>query len=79
MPESKYTPVKHDHVVFLSKARQKPGFTEAYDAMALEYAVDRRRKWCQVLHEHILLTNDVRNARGRLEAPEEQSLHLRPR
>ena len=39
MPESKYTPVKHDHADFLSKARQKPGFTEAYDAMALEYAV----------------------------------------
>lgn len=39
MPESKYAPVKHDHAVFLNKARQKPGFTEAYDALALEYAV----------------------------------------
>jgi predicted XRE-type DNA-binding protein len=39
MPESKYSPVKHDHVAFLAKARRKVGFSEAYDALALEYGV----------------------------------------
>jgi DNA-binding XRE family transcriptional regulator len=39
MAESKYTPVAHDHAAFLKKAQLKPGFAEAYDALALEYAV----------------------------------------
>lgn len=39
MPESKYSPVKHDHAAFLAKARKKPGFAEAYDALALEYVI----------------------------------------
>ena len=37
MPELKYAPVKHDHKVFLAKASQKKGFTEAYEALELEY------------------------------------------
>jgi DNA-binding XRE family transcriptional regulator len=37
MSESKYAPVKHDHKAFLAKAAQKKGFSEAYDALELEY------------------------------------------
>jgi hypothetical protein len=37
MPELKYAPVKHDHKAFLAKASQKKGFTEAYEALELEY------------------------------------------
>jgi DNA-binding XRE family transcriptional regulator len=37
MPEPKYAPVKHDHKAFLAKASQKKGFTEAYEALELEY------------------------------------------
>ena len=39
MAELKYTPVKHDQVAFLAKADMRRGFTEAYDALALEYQV----------------------------------------
>lgn len=39
MAELKYTPVPHDHKTFLAKAHARPGFTEAYDALALEYQV----------------------------------------
>ena len=39
MAELKYTPVRHDHKAFLAKARARKGFTEAYDALALEYQV----------------------------------------
>lgn len=37
MPDLKFNPVAHDHKKFLSKARTRSGFTEAYDALALEY------------------------------------------
>ena len=36
MAELKYTPVVHDQQAFLAKARTRKGFTEAYDALALE-------------------------------------------
>lgn len=39
MAELKYKPVAHDHVAFLAKARLRKGFSEAYDALALEYEV----------------------------------------
>ena len=39
MAESKYAPVQHDHTAFLKKSSKKPGFKEAYDALALEYSV----------------------------------------
>jgi DNA-binding XRE family transcriptional regulator len=39
MAEIKYAPVKHDHQAFLAKARARKGFTEAYDALELEYRV----------------------------------------
>ena len=39
MADVKYKPVRHDHARFLAKARQRPGFSEAYEALALEYAL----------------------------------------
>ena len=39
MSELKYKPVVHDHKAFLAKARTRKGFSEAYDALALEYQV----------------------------------------
>ena len=39
MAEPKYQAVPHDHKAFLSTARARAGFTEAYDALALEYQV----------------------------------------
>jgi DNA-binding XRE family transcriptional regulator len=37
MPSLKYQPVPHDHKVFVAKARTRKGFSEAYDALELEY------------------------------------------
>ena len=37
MPELKYKPVLHDHKAFLAKASERNGFTDAYEALALEY------------------------------------------
>jgi len=39
MPELKYKPVLHDHEKFLAKARRRNGFSNAYEALALEYQV----------------------------------------
>jgi len=39
MPELKYKPVLHNHKAFLAKASKRKGFTEAYAALELEYAV----------------------------------------
>ncbi len=39
MAELKYEPTRHDHAAFLKKARGRKGFTEAYEALALEYGV----------------------------------------
>ncbi len=39
MANLKYSPVRHDHVAFLAKARGRKGFSEAYDALELEYHV----------------------------------------
>jgi len=35
--DPRYKPVRHDHKAFLAKAHKRPGFTEAYNALALEY------------------------------------------
>jgi DNA-binding XRE family transcriptional regulator len=35
----KYKPVRHDHKQFLDRARSRRGFSEAYDALELEYQV----------------------------------------
>jgi DNA-binding XRE family transcriptional regulator len=37
MTDLKYQPVRHDHEAFVEKARARKGFTEAYDALELEY------------------------------------------
>jgi DNA-binding XRE family transcriptional regulator len=39
MAELKYSPVEHDHQAFLARARSRKGFSEAYDALELEYEV----------------------------------------
>lgn len=39
MANLKFTPVKHDHKAFLAKASARKGFTEAYEALELEYQV----------------------------------------
>ena len=39
MADLKHQPGRHDHAVFLARARQRKGFADAYDALALEYAL----------------------------------------
>jgi DNA-binding XRE family transcriptional regulator len=39
MAELKYKPALHNHKKFLAKARRRNGFSDAYDALALEYQV----------------------------------------
>lgn len=39
MADLKYKPVAHDHAAFMARARSRKGFTEAYDALELEYQV----------------------------------------
>jgi DNA-binding XRE family transcriptional regulator len=39
MADLKFTPVEHDHEAFLAKASARKGFTDAYEALELEYQV----------------------------------------
>jgi len=39
MANLKYTPIRHDHAAFLAKAKERAGFAEAYESLALEYAL----------------------------------------
>ena len=39
MADLKHQPGRHDHAAFLARARQRKGLAEAYDALALEYAL----------------------------------------
>ena len=39
MADLKYQPVSHDHNVFLEKAKQREGFTKAYEELEEEYAL----------------------------------------
>ena len=39
MADLKYEPVRHDHERFLEKASKRPGFSQAYDALEVEYAL----------------------------------------
>lgn len=39
MAELKYTPTRHDHEVFLAKARTRKGFAESYAALDGEYTL----------------------------------------
>jgi ribosome-binding protein aMBF1 (putative translation factor) len=35
----RFNPVRHDHKAMLAEAHKRPGFTEAYNALALEYQI----------------------------------------
>jgi DNA-binding XRE family transcriptional regulator len=37
MAEIEFKPVRHDHRAFIEKASKRKGFSEVYDALALEY------------------------------------------
>jgi len=37
MVDLKYQPVAHDHKAFIARASEREGFTEAYEALKLEY------------------------------------------
>lgn len=39
MADLKYKPVPHNHAAFLAAAKQRPGFSHAYDSLELEYTV----------------------------------------
>lgn len=39
MADIEYHPIAHDHDEFLKKARQRQGFTKAYEALAEEYSL----------------------------------------
>lgn len=39
MADLKFKPVRHDHKQFLEQASQRRGFTEAYEALDVEYAL----------------------------------------
>ncbi|TAF98843.1 MAG: XRE family transcriptional regulator [Betaproteobacteria bacterium] len=39
MSDLKFSPVTHDHNSFLVNAKKRKGFTEAYEALAPEYAL----------------------------------------
>lgn|SRR5574340_79400 len=41
MANLKFQPVRHDHKAFLEKASKRRGFSEAYDALEVEYALAR--------------------------------------
>jgi len=39
MADLKFQPVRHDHEAFLGKASKRRGFSEAYEALEVEYAL----------------------------------------
>jgi len=39
MADLKFQPVRHDHKAFIEKASKRRGFTEAYEALEVEYAL----------------------------------------
>lgn len=39
MADLKFKPVRHDHKKFLEKASKRRGFTEAYEALEVEYSL----------------------------------------
>jgi hypothetical protein len=39
MVDLKYSPIKHNQIKFLRKARARKGFVEVYDALALVYKI----------------------------------------
>ena len=39
MADLKFQPVRHDHKAFLEKASRRRGFSEAYEALDIAYAI----------------------------------------
>ena len=39
MADLKFQPVRHEHKAFLEKASKRRGFSEAYEALDVEYAL----------------------------------------
>ena len=39
MAELKFKPIPHNHDEFIARAKLKPGFSEAYQTLELEYAL----------------------------------------
>ena len=39
MTNLKFKPVPHNHAEFIERAKLKPGFSEAYEGLELEYAI----------------------------------------
>ena len=39
MADLKFKPLRHNQAEFLAKAKQRPGFVEAYESLELEYAL----------------------------------------
>jgi len=39
MADLKFKPVRHDHKAFMKKASKRRGFSEAYEALEVEYAL----------------------------------------
>ena len=42
MANLKYKPVAHDHQAFMARASNRKGFTEAYEALELEYQLSNQ-------------------------------------
>ncbi len=39
MADLKFKPVPHNHAEFIARAKLRPGFSEAYECLELEYAL----------------------------------------
>lgn len=39
MAKDNYKPIAHDHAAFLARASERKGFSDAYDALELEYQI----------------------------------------
>lgn len=72
MVELKYKPVPQDHKAFLAKAAGRKGFSEAYDALALEYQVAaqmlKARSRAGLTHAVAERMSTTKNAVSRLES-----------
>ncbi|MEI7514499.1 MAG: helix-turn-helix transcriptional regulator [Betaproteobacteria bacterium] len=40
MADLKFEPIAHDHAQFIARAKLRPGFSEAYAGLELEYTLD---------------------------------------
>ena len=73
MAELKFEPVRHDHKAFLDKAAKRRGFTGAYNALEVEYALAHEmlsaRKRAGLTQEAVAVSmGTTKSAVSRLEA-----------